>query len=262
MHQLLLRLQVERDCAWERRYHRKIRGRLMQCLSDTTYESFDNSKSTPFTFSDPMPYRDECSAGDEIHLMVAAADDEILKQIATDLQRDNTMTAGAFVFDVRAATPIPADAGEPGTQGTITTASGIVATVTPDHASDRPTDEYWTERDHDIAAFRQSITDATSRLVEHETDLATFDTDPFDDYRHRKTYAVDVEVTPKNDLTVLASKWDLGYEVRTEHHQQVLNTVLSHGIGSKRSYGFGLLQTADDTATATTAQTSGVAHGD
>lgn len=242
MHQLLVRLRAERDCAWERRYHRKIRGRLAQALQDSAYDHLHDSQAAPFTFSDPMPYQPELAAGDDLHLLVAARDDGILKAIARSLQDDPELTAGAFVFDARAATPIPVDVGPPGETGTLTTSSGVLLTMTPTAETETSTPEYWTERKYDTAAFQASLTDSVQRLIDHETSLDPLAGNPFDDYTHRKTYAVDVEVTPGNDLTVIASKWDVGFEVRSEQHRRVLNALLGLGVGAKRSYGFGLLQ--------------------
>lgn len=242
MTQLLLRLRVERDCAWERRYHRKIRGRLSQALAGTEYDSLHDSQQAAFAFSEPMPYKSEFDAGDECHLLVSAPEPGILETIANDLKRNPEMTAGSFVFDVRAATPIPTDVGPSGESGTITTSSGVIVTVNPAHESESPTPDYWTQQDYSIETFRDRLHRSVTRLIEHETNLEPPEYRVFDTYRHRKTFAVDVEVTPANDLTLLASKWDFEYTVQDDHHRRVLNALLRHGIGSKRSYGFGMVQ--------------------
>lgn len=241
-YKLLLRLEVRRDCAWERRYHRKIRGRLSQALKGSRYESLHDTQQAAFTFSEPMPYSDTFDAGDELHLVVSAPEAGILKAIASDLEDNPEMTAGSFLFDVRAATPLPVDVGPRGESGTITTSSGALVTVNPAHEADSPTPDYWTERDHSIETFKSSLHESVQRLVEHETDLEPPSEQVFDDYHHRKTFAVDVEVTPANDLTVVVSKWDFGFEVCDDHHRRVLNALLGRGIGAKRSYGFGMLQ--------------------
>lgn len=247
MYQLLLRLEVERDCAWERRYHRKIRGRFDQALQGSNYDGLHDTDRAAFTWSDPMPYSSELEAGDELHLLVSAPDRGILAAIASDLEDEPRITAGAFVFDVRAAIPIEADVGTPGSEGTIRTSSGVLLTVEPDYEGETSTPTYWTEREHTVDVFRENLQQSTNRLLEHETELDQLEIDPFDDYHHRKTYAVDVEVVPGQDVTVIASKWGLGYEVRDEHHRDVLNTLLGTGIGAKRAYGFGMLQTSHDT---------------
>lgn len=247
MYQLLLRLEIERDCAWERRYHRKIRGRFNQALRGSDYDGLHDTNRAAFTWSDPMPYEPEFEAGDELHILMAAPERGILAAIANDLQDHPRITAGAFVFDVRAATPIEADVGEPGTEGTLRTSSGVCLTVGTDHEGKTSTPTYWSDRDHTVGVFRENLTQTVNRLLEHETDLDTIDCDPFVDYHHRKTYAVDIEVVPGQDVTIVTSKWDLGYEVRDQHHRDVLNTLLGTGIGAKRTYGFGMLQTSRET---------------
>ncbi len=252
MYQLLLRLRVQRDCAWESRYHRKIRGRLTQALDGTEYDSLHGSQRAGFTFSEPMPYADEFTAGDDLHLVVSAPETGILKTIAQDLQADPEMTAGSFLFDVRAATPIPVDVGPPGESGTITTSSGAIVTV--DRAGSRGPPEYWTDRDHTVETFKTNLQQSVQRLIEHETQLDPPARPVFEEFHHRKTFGAEVEVTPANTITVVASKWDFGFEVRDSHHRKVLNALLGRGIGSKRSYGFGMLQvdgqTYDPTADA------------
>lgn len=242
MHQLLLRLRAERACAWERRYHRKIRGRFDQAIRGTRFDELHDSAAAAFTFSDPMPYQPEVDAGDDLHLVVAAPHDGILAAITDDLQDDPTLTAGSFVFEVRAAIPIPVDLGDVGDEGTLRTSSGACVTVDDDDDSSTPT--YWTHRDHTTQVFRRSLLRTIQRLAEHETNLDPPTEDPFDDYHHRKTYAVDVEVVPAQDLTVVASKWDLGYEIRDESHKALLEVLCGTGIGARRAYGFGALQTA------------------
>lgn len=255
MHQLLLRLRVQRDCAWERRYHRKIRGRLDQAIHGTHFDELHESDAAAFTFSDPMPFQPEVEEGEDLNLVVAAPHDGILRAIADDLQDDPSLTAGSFVFEVRAATPVPVELGDVGDEGTLRTSSGACVTVDPD-PDDSSTPTYWTERDHTTQVFRQSLLATTQRIIEHETSLDPPAEDPFDDYHHRKTYAVDVEVVPGQDVTIVASKWDLGYQIRDEQHKELLEALLGTGIGARRAYGFGMLQTArwvDDRARATEA---------
>lgn len=237
MHQLLLRLRIERDCAHERRYHRKIRGRLAQAIDGTPYDNRD-TRAAPFAFSDPMPYRPEHEAGDEIRLLVAASSAGTLKTIAQDLHDAPEITAGSMVMEARAATPVETDVGPPGSSGTITTASGACISI-----DDRQT--YWSDRDNTMAEFRDALHATVRGIVDNETDVEPPETDPFEEYHHQKTYALDVEITPANDLTLVVSKFDFGYEVRDEHHRRVLNALLGTGIGAKRSYGFGCLQTRE-----------------
>lgn len=245
MHQLVLRLRAERDCAWERQYHRKIRGRFDQALEGSAFDGVHDTKRAAFTFGEPTPYASEIGAGESLGLIVAAPDADILRAIADDLRDDPTLTAGAFVFEVRAADPVEVDVGPPGTVGSLTTASGAVLTVEPDHETNDGIPTYWTDRKHDVETFRENLIQTVDRLIRKETDGEPLEADPFDRYEHRKTYAADITVTPQQQLTLIASKWDLDYEVRDDHHRRVLNTMLTHGIGSKRAYGFGCLTPTD-----------------
>lgn len=247
MYQLLIRLRVERDCAWERRYHRKVRGRLAQALADTPADHAYGTDAAPFTFSEPMPAGDrhpgdDLSAGDELHLLVAAGDLGVLRAIAADLKDRPELTAGSVVTSVRAARPIQTGVGPVGATGQLTTASGIIMTM----PTDRPTPTYWTDRDHDTEAFVERLPETLTGVFEHEAGVEPPEGPLFDDYDYRKTFGVKLEVVPGETITVLASKWDFDYEVRDDQHRRALNAVLAHGIGGKRSYGFGMLQTRSD----------------
>lgn len=239
MHQLLLRLRIERDCAHERRYHRKIRGRLAQAIDGSPYDHARDTNTAPFAFSEPMPYRNEHEAGDELRLLVSTPSVGVLKAIAQDLHDDPEVTAGSMVMETRAATPIETDVGPPGSSGTITTASGACISVSDDRQT------YWTDREHTVGEFRDALQQTIHGIIENESGVEPVEYDPFDEYHRNKTYGVEIEVTPANDLTLVASKWDFGYEVRDEHHREVLNALLGTGIGAKRSYGFGCLQTRE-----------------
>ncbi len=241
--QLLLRLAVKHDCAWERRYHRKIRGRLDQALRGTSFDGLHDSDRAAFAFSDPMPFAPELEAGDDLYLVVASPSVGVLQAIAADLAEQPTLTAGSMLFDVRAAKPIEQDVGVPGTSGTITTASGVCITVNDADETDVcETREYWTDRHHNTETFRTALHESVHGLFEHETTGDPPEQELFDAYDHRKTYAVEIDVTPQQSLTVLASKWDFGYTVRDETHRKRLNTLLAHGVGARRAYGFGMLQ--------------------
>lgn len=256
---LLLRLQVRRDCAWEQRYHRKVRGRLTQALQGSQFADLHDSNRAAFTFSDPMPYSHELNAGDELHLVVASPWAGVLRVIANDLADDPSLTAGSMLFDVRAAKPIEQDVGPPGTTGALTASSGLcIAVCDEDKVGNCETAEFWNDRHHDTDAFRRALHQAVSNVFEHETDLDSPDAPLFERYSHRKTYAVEIDVRPDQALTVVCSKWDFGYTVDDADHREHLNRLLTHGVGNYRPFGFGLLQPhgeATDRAGA-----AGVAH--
>jgi len=243
MSQLLLRLRCTRACAWEDRYHRKLRGRFDAALAETPYSDIHDTDMAAFTFSDPMPYQPSFDTGEELHLLVAAPDDRILKAIATDLNRDPELPFGSMVTTVREARQIRADVGPPASTGQLSTASGIVVTMGDDSAS--PT--YWTPREYSHDDLRGALLTNIQNVVENETDGDPPSELPFDSVEHNKTYGVKLDVTADYTITVLASNLTCDYTVRSHHHRQVLNTILNHGLGSKRAYGFGCLQTRNET---------------
>jgi CRISPR-associated endoribonuclease Cas6 len=256
MYQLLLRLQATRDCAWDRQYHRKIRGRLGQTLRRAGIDEHRETLRPPFAFSDLTPVSDDLHSGmqlnegDAVHLLVAAPRLDVMEAIADGLQREPELTAGSMVFETRAAKPLETGVGEPDSAGTLTTTSGVVVTVEQPSENDHgATPTYWTDRDHSPEAFKTALHRTAGHVLEHEAGLERPALRLFDEYEHRKTYGVRVDVTPAETITLIASKWDLHYEVRDDAHRTALNELLARGVGAKRSYGFGMLQTRDDDRT-------------
>ena len=256
MYQLLLRLEADRDCAWERQYHRRIRGRLGQTLKHAGIDDYRETQRPPFAFSDLMPVRDDqhpgmpLNEGDGVHLLIATPRMDIMEAIAGGLQRDPELTAGSMVFETRAAKPLKTDVGAPGSEGVLTTGSGIIIALNDgDTDGDHSQPEYWTERNHSVHEFKTALSSTIDRVLDHETG----DTDTlrpyFTDYQHLKTYASKLRVTREQTITIVASKWDLHYHVRDEDHREALNALLGTGVGRRRSYGFGVLQTRDDAET-------------
>lgn len=253
MYQLLLRLEADRDCAWERQYHRRLRGRLGQTLKRAGIDDYRETQRPPFAFSDLMPLGDDkqpgrpLDEGDAVHLLIATPRTDIMKAIAGDLQRDPELTAGSMVFETRAAKPLKTDVGEPGSEGVLTTGSGIIVALDDgDAEGEHSQPEYWTERKHSVHEFKTELSATIDRVLDHETGGTDTLRPYFSDYQHLKTYSSKLRVTPEQALTVVASKWDLHYHVRDEEHRRALNALLGTGVGRRRSYGFGMLQTRDD----------------
>jgi len=250
MYQLLIRLEVRHECAWESMYHRKIRGRLGQALQRAGIERYRDTSQSPFVFSDLMPDDQapgsDLKAGSVVRLLVGAKRMDVLEAIATDFQDRPEVTAGAMVFDARAAKPLETDVGDVGSTGTLTTASGIIPVVDNPGPDETGAPTYWSERDHCQEAFKKALHQSISGILAEETEVEAPSMRLFDGYDHIKTYGVEVDVTASQTITVVASKWNLRYEVRDESHREALNTLLGTGVGSTRSYGFGMLQTRDD----------------
>jgi len=250
MYQLLLRLAAARDCAWENQYHRRVRGRLAQTLKRAGIDDYCDTQRPPFAFSDLMPIEDDqhpgmaLSESDGVHLVIATPRLDVMEAIAGDLQQHPELTAGSMVFAARAAKPLKTDVGATGSEGVLTTSSGIILSVGESDEYDAP--EYWTEREHTVHDFKTALSETIDRVLEHETADTESLRPYFSDYQHLKTYSSKLRVRPEETLTVVASKWDLSYHVRDEEHREALNALLGTGVGRRRSYGFGMLQTRDD----------------
>jgi CRISPR/Cas system endoribonuclease Cas6 (RAMP superfamily) len=152
-----------------------------------------------------------------------------------------------MVFETRAAKPLETGVGDPGSAGVLTTTSGVVVTVEQPSENDHgATPTYWSHREHSPEAFKTALHRTAGHVLEHEAGLERPSLRLFDEYGHRKTYGVRVDVTPAETITLIASKWDLRYEVRDDAHRAALNELLARGVGAKRSYGFGMLQIRAD----------------
>lgn len=239
----LFRLRAAIDCAYEQQYHRKLRGRFDQALRGTKYGELHDTDRAAYTFSEILPYEPVYEAGEDVHLLVSSPIPGVLKTIVTDFQDQPRLEAGSFIFDVRAATPITPDVGPPGSSGTITTASGIFQKLRSGQDTESGNAEFWTDRQHEIDDFKMGFNRSVSYACEKEFGLKPPSEDVFKSYHLIKCYAVKVQITPTHQHTIIASKWNFGYEVRDEHHREILNAILSSGVGSRRPYGFGCLQT-------------------
>lgn len=243
---LLCRFETTRQCAYEQRYHRKLRGRFDRALKGTEADRHDDPVAN-FTFSELMPFQNEYDAGDELHLVVASPDERVLQIIAKDLQRTPECNVGSMTLTTRAATPIKRDVGEPGSTGWLTTASGALITVERGAAATTADRDFWTEREHDEARYRDAFRESAMHSAgQVGVDPLSNDEPLFADWKHNKTYAVEIDVTPRQSLTVIPSKWDYRYKVQSEQHRRVLNALLATGVGWKRAYGFGCLQPRRD----------------
>lgn len=183
--------------------------------------------------------------GDELQLLIGSSELGVLEAIASDLQRNPELTAGSLVLEARAAKPLETGVGDVGSTGTITTASGVVVASEPPEDSEHDSQQYWSDRRHDTGTFRSWFTDAAERVLEHES-TAQPAGELFDSYEFIKTYPVTLDVSIDYTETLIASKWDFEYKVRSEQHREALNTLLRHGVGQRRGYGFGMLQTRSD----------------
>lgn len=255
---LLVDLTARADTAYDTAYHHKLRGRLWRALEGTTYES-EHGDGDPLglAYSNIFPWG-EISEGDERQLLLASPREGLLASIAENLQADREFNVGEMPFRVTDLLSLDVDVGEPGTRGTIETATGVFIRLYEHHREaygidsehgDTPT--YW-RPEHTVEPFRDAISDTLQRKHERfapdyvpgPTDV---DADLFEGYDLIKTYALPVTVTEGVDLDVVVSKWRLDYRVRDDAHRRHLNLALDTGIGGRNALGFGFVNVVERT---------------
>lgn len=255
---ILVPLSARADTAYDNAYHHKLRGRMWQALADTEYDELHDTGEPPgFVMSNPFPPRD-MREGDERTLIVASHDEGLLANIAADLLEDRELNIGEMPFRVEDVRPLDVDVGEPGTQGTLETGTGLLVRIPP-----------WQCEKYDInhpggdtAVFWQPEY-TTKPLIEqleanldkkHRLFMPDYLPGPnevegnlFDGYELLKTFAVPVTVTEGQEMTYVLSKWKFSYTVRDDHHRRHLNLALDCGLGERNSLGLGFMNVTDRT---------------
>lgn len=54
-------------------------------------------------------------------------------------------------------------------------------------------------------------------------------------------FAVPVQVTERQEMTYVLTKWEFGYTVRNDDHRRHLNLALDAGLGGRNALGFGFV---------------------
>jgi len=255
---LLVRLRARTDAAYRPNYHHKLRGRLWRALERTPYEE-EHGEDDPLglVFSNVFPWG-PIEAGDERTLIVASPREGLLAAIAEGLQRDREFNVGDMAFEVDDLSSLDVDVGEPGTRGTIETATGVVVRLYDRHRErydiegdhgNSPT--YW-RPEHTIEPFRDAVVDNLAR--KHERFAPEYVPAPdavggdlFEGYDLIKTYALPTTVTEGVEIELVLSKWRLDYRVRDDAHRRHLNLALDTGIGGRNGLGFGFVNVVDRT---------------
>jgi CRISPR-associated endoribonuclease Cas6 len=237
------------DAAYDNTYHHNLRGRIWQALEGTRFdERHDAERPLGVSFSNPFPPR-EMHAGDERTLLVAAAEEDLLRYVAEDLIADRELNIGEMPFRVTEMMSLDPDVGEPGTTGQIETGTGVLVRI-PTHRfdeygididSDHPA--YW-RPEYTMKPFKRQIENNLDRkhdyfAPEPRPGPSDVDGDLFDSYELLKTFAIPVTVTQGQELTYVLSKWTFGYRVRDDDHRRHLNLALDTGLGERNALGFG-----------------------
>lgn len=248
---ILARLTARRDTAYDNAYHHKLRGRIWGALEGTRFDdAHGNGKPPGFCYSNPFPPGD-MREGDERTLLVSAPQEELLAAVARDLRESPELNIGEMPFVVEDLSVIEPDVGEPGTSGTIETGTGVLVRIPTwrfeEYGIDVESDEaeFW-RPEHTMEPFRAQIEANLDK--KHDLFCPAYlpgptdrDEPVFDSYELLKTFAIPLTVTDGRELTVVLSKWRLGYTVRDDHHRRHLNLALDTGIGERNALGLGFV---------------------
>lgn len=251
---LKIELQATADAAYDTNYHHKLRGRLGTPLQDTVHESdHGTSPQTPasFTMSNIFEWG-EIREGEQYALFVSSPREDVLSAIASDLQSNPEFNVGGMQFQVTDIKPVQLDVGEPGTEGYLTTATGVLVRIYKDEygtygltPDDNPDYRCWEEK-HTLEPFSKKIKSNLDWKHDHyEREYlpgpSESDHSLFTEHDFVKTYWLDMEVTTGVVVPYLVSKWYLKYEVQDNDHRRHLNLALETGIGERNGMGLGFL---------------------
>ena len=249
---ILVRLSARMDAEYDNAHHAKLRGRLWGALRGTGYDDHhDREEPSPFCFSLVFPPHD-MQEGDERMVLMASPEEELLTHVARDLQDRPELNVGEMPFTVENLQVLSPDVGEPGTQGSLETGTGVVVRIPPWQRETYGIDEgqgdtatFW-RPEHTIEPFRKQVVANLDRKYGlygpgYGTGPSDVPGDLFEEYEFLKQYALPVDVTHGQRMTYVVSKWRFGYTVRDDDHRRHLNLALDCGIGERNALGFGFL---------------------
>jgi len=268
---LLIRLRARRDGRYETAYHRGLAGRIWRALEDTPFENtHDTNNPNGLAFSNIFPFGD-FEEGERRNVLVAATNDDVLHAIGADLIENREFNVKEMPFEVDEISGVEPDVGEPGTEGVLECATGLVVRIPPtrfddyniDVDSDAP--EFW-KPEHTLEPLQVQLENNLDRkhteyCPEYLPGPSDVDSDLFTDYELIKTYSLPVTVTENVEQTYILSKFRFHYRVRDDDHRRHLNLALDAGLGERNSLGFGFVNVREDERVSPTA-THTAAEGD
>ncbi|WP_317176160.1 CRISPR-associated endoribonuclease Cas6 [Halomontanus rarus] len=245
---VLFDLEARADAAYSTTFHHKLRGAIWEALEDSPSDALhDSEKRTGLSFSNPFPWGD-MDAGDERHLLVASPRRDLLATVAAEWLDSKELNIGEMPFRVTGMRGLYLDVGEPGSTGTIDTATGVYAVVPPQFRAEDNDNEsipFW-RPENSVEPFQKYVEDQLQR--EHDEFAPDYLPGPaetaaplFDEWNFKKMFSIPVTVKTGTTLTMVLSKWEFGYEVRSEDHRRHLNLALDVGIGGRNGYGLGFV---------------------
>jgi CRISPR-associated endoribonuclease Cas6 len=160
---LLVRLNAQRDAAYDPEYHHKLRGVIWRYLDSTPFEELHGTDDAlPFVFSNPFPVK-EIKEGDRRNVLIASPHDALMETLSKRINPNDEFNIGELPFEVSDTSLFGVDVGEPGETGTLSTASGIYVPLKRDRWEEFEIDpEYDTEEigwvpEYSLDVFRQRI---------------------------------------------------------------------------------------------------------
>lgn len=201
-------------------------------------------------------------------VLIASPHEEALVAIAADLLENPEWNVGEMPFEVSEITDVYPNVGEPGTTGTLDTATGVCIRLNDQQCAEygiEPHDSgktFW-RPEHSLGVFEEQIEQNLAykhRLHYPENLPSPTETDGklFESVTMTKDYWLPVTVTEGVTRTHYVTKWHLNYRVRNEHHRRHLNLALDCGIGERNELGFGFVnRLLEDGAKSASSQSSG-----
>ncbi|MFC7205203.1 CRISPR-associated endoribonuclease Cas6 [Haloferax namakaokahaiae] len=253
---LLVRLRADADAAYDNQYHRGLAGRVWRALDGEQFDELhDQSEPTGLSMSNPFPV-ESIEEGDRRNVLIASARDDVLRAVASSLIEDREFNIKQMPFTVEEVTGIEPDVGEPGTEGMLTTDTGLVVRIPhwkfDEYGIDAPSDapEFWRAK-HTLEPLKEQLENNLDRkhglyCDDYLPGPSDVEGDLFTSYEHIKTYALPVTVTEGVTETHVLSKFRFGYRVRDDDHRRHLNLALDCGLAERNSLGFGFVNIRED----------------
>lgn len=251
---ILTHLRSKTNAAYNDTYHNKVQGRMWRGMYGTPYEErHDQNRPLGVTYSNIFPChpQEAFTEGERYKIQFAAPEEDPLAYLAADLLNDPEFNVGEPSFEVNDVTALDPDVGEPGTSGTIETASGVCVRFDDDVAEEydidpHPSGKTFWRREHGTDPFF----DAIERNLEWKHSLyhdeylpgpAEFERRLLDGWELMKTFSVPLTVAEGVTKPYILSKWKFDYTVCDDHHRRHLNLALDTGIGERNGLGLGFI---------------------
>ena len=248
---LNLTLTAQADFEYDPAYHFNLRKRILSKIPDRLLEDHNSSQPLGISYTNPIPWGD-AQENDKKHITISATTEELLVGLVSGIAEDNAFNVGQMQFEVTGLSEHTTDVGEPGTQGTIETDTGVHVSFSPKQAKKYgiktrgKCEHFWREEDP-LDAFEDRIENNLKfkwdKHVDSHHNSGPYQVEGpiFDSYELMKTYAIPLTVTNGETRTTVLSKWRFDYTVRSEAHRDTLNMALSTGVGSRNGMGLGAI---------------------